>query len=184
MDSKKILIVDDSKLIHKMFEVMLRPHRLVHAEDGIDGIQKLAEHADVELVLLDINMPRMNGLEFLGEVKKDEALSTIPVVVVSTEGKDEDTERARDLGGLGVHHQAIPERANPRDRVAADQGRSGLVAATDARSAETEASGLDSLVAELQVTLEPRRQAAGAIYKNECRGSQRSSRTPAIRSIA
>ena len=98
MDPKKILIVDDSKLIHKMFEVMLRPHRLVHAEDGIDGIQKLAEHADVELVLLDINMPRMNGLEFLGEVKKDEALSTIPVVVVSTEGKDEDTERAMDLG--------------------------------------------------------------------------------------
>lgn len=98
MDPKKILIVDDSKLIHKMFEVMLRPHHLVHAEDGIDGIQKLAEHADVELVLLDINMPRMNGLEFLGEVKKDEALSTIPVVVVSTEGKDEDTERAMGLG--------------------------------------------------------------------------------------
>ena len=98
MDPKKILIVDDSKLIHKMFEVMLRSHRLVHAEDGIDGIQKLAEHADVELILLDINMPRMNGLEFLKEVKKDEALSAIPVVVVSTEGKDEDTERALDLG--------------------------------------------------------------------------------------
>ncbi|MFQ5525775.1 MAG: response regulator [Thermoanaerobaculia bacterium] len=98
MDPKKILIIDDSKLIHKMFEVMLRSHRLVHAEDGIDGIQRLAEHADVELIVLDINMPRMNGLEFLREVKKDEALSTIPVVVVSTEGKDEDTERAMELG--------------------------------------------------------------------------------------
>ncbi len=98
MDPKKILVVDDSKLIHKMFEVMLRSHRLVHAEDGIDGIQKLAEHADIELILLDINMPRMNGLEFLREVKNDEALSTIPVVVVSTEGKDEDTERAMKLG--------------------------------------------------------------------------------------
>lgn len=98
MDPKKILIIDDSKLIHKMFEVMLRSHRLVHAEDGIDGIRRLAEHADVELIVLDINMPRMDGLEFLREVKKDEALSTIPVVVVSTEGKDEDTERAMELG--------------------------------------------------------------------------------------
>ena len=98
MDPKKILIVDDSKLIHKMFEVMLRSHRLVHALDGLEAIQKLAEHADVELILLDINMPKMNGLEFLREVKKDDALSSIPVVVVSTEGKDEDTERAMALG--------------------------------------------------------------------------------------
>jgi len=98
VDPRKILIVDDSKLIHKMFEVMLRPHRLVHAEDGVEGLQKLAEHANVDLILLDINMPRMNGLEFLGEVRKNEAFSNIPVVIVSTEGKDEDTDRALNSG--------------------------------------------------------------------------------------
>lgn len=101
LQQRKILIVDDSKLIHKMFEVMLRGHQLVHANDGVEGLQKLAEHADVAMILLDINMPRMNGLEFLGEVKKDEALSGIPVVVVSTEGKEEDTRRALDLGAGG-----------------------------------------------------------------------------------
>ncbi len=98
MDPKKILIVDDSKLIHKMFDVMLRAHQLVHAEDGLEGLQKLGEHADIDIVLLDINMPRMNGLEFLEELGNNPALSGIPVVIVSTEGKDEDTERALAAG--------------------------------------------------------------------------------------
>ena len=101
MHPRKILIVDDSKLIHKMFEVMLRGHHLVHANDGVEGIQRLAENVDVDLILLDINMPRMNGLEFLAELEKDNALSEIPVVVVSTEGKEEDTQRAIDLGARG-----------------------------------------------------------------------------------
>jgi two-component system chemotaxis response regulator CheY len=83
-----------------MFEVMLRGHRLVHASDGVEGLQKLAEHADVDLILLDINMPRMNGLEFLDEVQRNPALSEIPVVVVSTEGKEEDTQRAMELGAI------------------------------------------------------------------------------------
>lgn len=98
MDPRKILIVDDSKLIHKMFEVMLRSHRLVHAQDGLEGLQKLGQHADVDIVLLDINMPRMNGLEFLTELRDNEAFAQIPVVIVSTEGKDDDTERALGAG--------------------------------------------------------------------------------------
>jgi two-component system chemotaxis response regulator CheY len=98
MQTRKILVVDDSKLIHKMFEVMLRPHTLVHAEDGREGLNRLVEHTDVDLILLDINMPRMNGLEFLSEIKKSDAFAEIPVVVVSTEGKDEDTERALAAG--------------------------------------------------------------------------------------
>ena len=98
MEPKKILVIDDSKLIHKMFEVMLRPHTLVHAEDGQEGLQRLVEHADVDLILLDINMPRMNGLEFLDAVKRNNAFAEIPVVIVSTEGKEEDTQRALDRG--------------------------------------------------------------------------------------
>lgn len=98
MEPKKILVIDDSKLIHKMFEVMLRPHALVHAEDGQEGLQRLVEHADVDLILLDINMPRMNGLEFLNAVKRNNAFVEIPVVIVSTEGKEEDTQRALEGG--------------------------------------------------------------------------------------
>lgn len=100
MEATKILVVDDSKLIHKMFEVMLRPHNLVHAYDGQEGLLRLAENADVALILLDVNMPKMNGLEFLEEVKRNADLAEIPVVVISTEGKEEDTERALEAGAV------------------------------------------------------------------------------------
>lgn len=95
---KKVLVVDDSRLIHKMFEVMLREFELVHASDGIEALQRLGEDADIDLILLDINMPNMNGLEFLDKVKQDAALADIPVIIVSTEGKEEDTIRGLEAG--------------------------------------------------------------------------------------
>ena len=98
MQPKKILVIDDSKLIHKMFNVMLRQYDVIHAHDGQEGLHCLGETTDIDLILLDVNMPNMNGLEFLGKVKADAALQEIPVVIVSTEGKEEDTERAMTAG--------------------------------------------------------------------------------------
>lgn len=98
MQPKKVLVVDDSKLIHKMFEVMLRSYALVHAMDGREGLERLHEHPDIDLILLDINMPSMNGFEFLDEVKGSEAFRKVPVVIVSTEGKDQDTLRGLQAG--------------------------------------------------------------------------------------
>ena len=95
---RKILVVDDSKLIHKMFEVLLRQFSLIHAHDGIEALQCLGNQADIDLILLDINMPRMSGLEFLNQVKADEAFREIPVVIISTEGKEEDTIRGLEAG--------------------------------------------------------------------------------------
>ncbi|MCP4661584.1 MAG: response regulator, partial [bacterium] len=63
-----------------MFEVLLRQYPLVHAHDGLEALQCLGNHADIDLVLLDINMPRMSGLEFLTQIKADAALKEIPVV--------------------------------------------------------------------------------------------------------
>jgi two-component system chemotaxis response regulator CheY len=95
---RKVLVVDDSKLIHKMFEVMLRDFDLIHAGDGLEALQRLGEHADIDLILLDINMPNMNGLEFLDKIKRDAALADIPVIIVSTEGKEDDTIRGLEAG--------------------------------------------------------------------------------------
>ncbi len=95
---KKVLIVDDSKLIHKMFEVMLRKFTLVHAQDGLEALQRLTESPEIDLILLDINMPNMNGLEFLNQVKQNAAFAEIPVIIVSTEGKEEDTIRGLKAG--------------------------------------------------------------------------------------
>lgn len=96
--SSKVLVVDDSKLMHRMYEVMLREYSVIYALDGQEGLDRLAENPDVDLVLLDINMPRMNGLEFLAAAKGDPRLAGVPVVIISTEGREEDTERGLAAG--------------------------------------------------------------------------------------
>ncbi len=98
--TRKVLVVEDSRLIHKMYEVMLRPCMLIAAHDGREGLARLAEHPDLDVIILDINMPHMTGLEFLKEVKKNAEFSKIPVVIVSTEGKEEDVARGLQAGAV------------------------------------------------------------------------------------
>ena len=98
MAARKILVCDDSKLLHRMFEMMLRGFPLVHAYDGREALDRLAEHKDVDLILLDINMPRMNGLEFLAAVKAHAEFARIPVVIITTEGTEDDTQRGLQAG--------------------------------------------------------------------------------------
>ena len=98
MQPRKVLVVDDSKLMHKMYEVMLRQYPLVYALDGRQALERLRENGDVELVLLDINMPNMNGLEFLAEMKADAAIADTPVIIISTEGREADTARGLEAG--------------------------------------------------------------------------------------
>ena len=98
MPPRKVLVVDDSKLLHRMFEMMLRQYPLVHAYDGNEALQQLKENRDVDLVLLDMNMPKMNGLELLEAMKADKEMKKIPVVLVTTEGSDEQTQRGLEAG--------------------------------------------------------------------------------------
>ncbi len=98
MQPRKILVVDDSKLMHKMYEVMLRQYPLVFAADGRQALERLQEHSEIDLVVLDINMPNMNGIEFLGKIRSDTAFVDLPVVIISTEGRDEDTIRGLQAG--------------------------------------------------------------------------------------
>ena len=98
--NRKALVVEDSHLIHKMYEIMLRPTTLVSAFDGREGLEKLNESPDVDMIILDINMPKMTGLDFLGQVKATPALAKIPVIIVSTEGKEEDVARGLQSGAV------------------------------------------------------------------------------------
>lgn len=95
---RKVLIVEDSKLVHKMYDMMLRQYALVHAFNGQEALSKLGEHPDIDLILLDVNMPKMNGLEFLGRLRGSAAMASIPVIIISTEGKDEDRQRGVEAG--------------------------------------------------------------------------------------
>jgi two-component system chemotaxis response regulator CheY len=98
LQPRKVLVVDDSKLMHKMYEVMLRQYPLVYASDGRQALDRLREHPDIDLVLLDINMPNMNGLEFLAELRSDGARAGLQVIIISTEGREEDTARGIEAG--------------------------------------------------------------------------------------
>ena len=97
LQPRKVLVVDDSKLMHKMYEVMLRQYPLVYALDGRQALDRLQEHSDIDLVLLDINMPNMNGLEFLAQIPPSEERN-FRVIIISTEGRDEDTQRGLEAG--------------------------------------------------------------------------------------
>ncbi len=108
MQPRKVLVVDDSKLMHKMYEVMLRQYPLVYAADGREALERLREHRDIDLVLLDINMPNMNGLEFLAAMKSDADLAATPVVIISTEGHEEDTARGLEAGAAAYIKKPFP----------------------------------------------------------------------------
>jgi CheY-like chemotaxis protein len=98
MQPSKVLVIDDSKLIHKMFTLLLPKTTLVYALDGQEALERLIEHPEVDVIFLDINMPRMNGIEFLHQVKADPVLAQIPVIIISTEGREVDTIRGLKAG--------------------------------------------------------------------------------------
>jgi len=98
---KTILIVDDSEGIRQQINQALTGagHRTVEAIDGVEGLERLREHDDLALVLCDLNMPRMNGLEMLAEAKK--AGHTAPVLMLTTEAQPALVQRARQIGARG-----------------------------------------------------------------------------------
>lgn len=101
---KKILVVDDSELIHNMYRLILKKYEgctMLKAMNGREGLDQLAVEDGVELILLDINMPVMNGLQFLEAVQKKPEYAHIPVIIISTEGREEDTLRGLSLGARG-----------------------------------------------------------------------------------
>ena len=96
---KTVLAVDDSSSIRKMVEFSLksRGFEVTTASDGLEAMETLAQ-GQFNAIILDINMPRMDGFEFLKKIKDNGAYASIPVVILSTEGQDEDKNIALSLG--------------------------------------------------------------------------------------
>ncbi len=100
---KKVLIVEDSLLLHKMYVQLLNAYKNSEidahfAVNGQDGLTKLHQHPDTDLIILDVNMPTMSGLEFLRQVKSEKAFEEIAVILQSTEDKQEDIDRGLAAG--------------------------------------------------------------------------------------
>ena len=110
---KKILVVDDSSLIHQMYRLVMSRYKceIVDAMNGQEALDILSLQNDIQLILLDINMPVMNGVQFLEKAAKSGLPSKIPIIVISTEGKEEDTLRGLKLGAKGY----LKKPFNPTD---------------------------------------------------------------------
>ena len=74
--------------------------KIVYAFDGVEALEKLrnGELESVDFIFLDLNMPRMNGKQFLAEIKKDPILKNIPVIIYSTSSDSHDKEETERLG--------------------------------------------------------------------------------------
>ncbi len=102
--SLNILAVDDSRTIRDMLTLTMNQAGFTThlAEDGVYGIDVLKEMSPApDAIITDINMPRMDGFEFIVAVRKIEAYRAIPILVLTTESAPELKQRARDAGATG-----------------------------------------------------------------------------------
>lgn len=100
-----VLIVDDSAAIRKILHRVLQQTdlqigKVLEANDGVEGLAVLAAN-QVGLILSDINMPNMNGIEMLAKIKEHGTLTQAPIIMVTTEGSQEKVMQALELGAKG-----------------------------------------------------------------------------------
>jgi two-component system chemotaxis response regulator CheY len=100
---KNVLVVEDSKAIRSMIRVALEEAGgffAIEAGNGFEALKTLpTRHFD--LIITDINMPDINGLELIGYVKSNPTYRDIPLIIVSTEKSEEDKKRGMALGAVG-----------------------------------------------------------------------------------
>ncbi|HCM36619.1 MAG: hypothetical protein A3J30_01805 [Candidatus Wildermuthbacteria bacterium RIFCSPLOWO2_02_FULL_47_9c] len=96
---KKVLVVEDEQLIADLLQKKLikEGYYAFAAGDGEAALQQIREERP-DIVLLDIVLPRMNGFEVLAELRKDEELRKIPVIIISNSGQPAEIEKAREAG--------------------------------------------------------------------------------------
>jgi len=95
-----ILVVEDSPTMRQLISFAIKrvPHsRVVEATDGVDALKKLSSEK-IDLILADINMPVMDGLKLVSLVRGNPNYKDIPIIIVTTEGAEEDRKRALAIG--------------------------------------------------------------------------------------
>ena len=96
----EILVVDDSKVMRDMIVACLRPRadfQFTHASSGLEAIERLSL-ASFSLVVLDLNMPDIGGIEVLEFVRGQDKLRTLPIIIVTTRGDEVSRSKALDAG--------------------------------------------------------------------------------------
>jgi two-component system chemotaxis response regulator CheY len=100
MPEYSFLVVEDSPTMRQLITFALKRipgSRIVEANDGIDALKKLSTQK-FDIILTDINMPIMDGLKLVSMVRNDPVHKAIPIIIITTEGADEDRKRGLALG--------------------------------------------------------------------------------------
>ncbi|MGD8170205.1 response regulator [Vibrio sp. TRT 21S02] len=96
---KSILIVDDSESLRQVVNIALTGagYQIIEAKDGVEGIEKL-DGRKIHLIISDVNMPNMNGIEFVKHVKNMERYKFTPIIMLTTETQEYLMEESRKAG--------------------------------------------------------------------------------------
>ncbi|MBR08311.1 MAG: two-component system response regulator [Rickettsiales bacterium] len=100
--TRSILVVDDSESIREAIDIALTGagYQVFKAVDGVDGIKSLRAH-EVDLVITDLNMPNMDGIGLVQEIRKDSNNRFLPILILTTESQNIKRMEARKAGATG-----------------------------------------------------------------------------------
>ncbi len=107
---KNIMIIDDSFTTRKMLSFLLKGEgfNVILAENGIDALEKLS-FSDIDIIITDLNMPQMDGLEFINSLKKNPDYKDIPVIMLTTESNDSDKQKGFEAGASSYLIKPVPQ---------------------------------------------------------------------------
>ena len=113
--SRTILIVDDSRSVRHSVSVVLKRagFEMAEAGDGLEGLAMVDSNRNIDMVICDINMPNMNGLEMVEKIKAKPENKSLPILMLTTEGQASLVKRAKQAGAVGW----IVKPFNPRQLV-------------------------------------------------------------------
>jgi len=113
LSATTFLVVEDSPTMRQLLAFSLRrlkDCRIIEAVDGVDALKKLTTER-VDLVITDINMPMMDGLKLIAVIRSNARTKTLPIIIVTTEGAEEDRKRGLELGADAY----IPKPIHPSE---------------------------------------------------------------------
>src|ERR1041385_8857041 len=110
----KILLVEDNEadvwLFCEAFQALGIEHDIEVARDGEEALDRLSAHEALpEIILLDINMPKVDGFTVLSRMRSDPRLRSIPVIILSSSRAQEDVKRAHELGANSYIHKSLSD---------------------------------------------------------------------------
>ena len=101
--AKIVLVVDDSSTVRQQVATALKGAGfcIIEAADGAEGLKTLEANRNIDMVVCDVNMPNMNGLEMVEKVKAKPENKTLPILMLTTEGQPSMIKRAKEAGASG-----------------------------------------------------------------------------------